>query len=204
MQNTFTMKLLASAILTLASANIFAQEESELPKRGDTKQFEEFAQPDAAPTQPERPETEQDSTASQSGPMTLEKLTAIIQQVGNNVEVQDGTVAFTFADAQLLAVVAEPANRMRLLAPVIAASELSEAQMAATLVSNYHLALDARYAVGDGVLYSAFIHPLKELTVEQLVSAIRQVANLRNTFGTTYSSGEMSFGVQQSQETIDI
>lgn len=182
------MSLLASAVLFASSFDARSQQDN-------TKQFEEFAEPNI---------TEPENNSAASEPMSLAKMTSIIKDVGNNVEVQNnGTITFTFNEAQLIAVAAEPANRMRLIAPVIAASDLSDEQMAAILVSNYHLALDARYAVGDGILYSAYIHPLKELTTEQLISAIRQVATLRNTFGTSYSSGEMSFGIQ-TQERIDI
>lgn len=195
------MRLLTSAILTVASFNVFSQQEDSQPQeRGDTRQFEEFSDPE----QDNNGQRQKAPTLNDSGPMTLEKLTAIINEVGNNVEVQNGgSITFTFNEAQLIAVVAEQANRMRLIAPIVAAGDLTADQMAATLVSNYHLALDARYAVGEGVLYSAYIHPLKELTSNQLVSAIRQVATLRNTFGTSYTSGEMSFGVQ-TEERIDI
>lgn len=200
-KSTLTMRLLTSAILTVASFNVFSQQEDSQPQeRGDTRQFEEFSDPE----QDNNGQRQKAPTLNDSGPMTLEKLTAIINEVGNNVEVQNGgSITFTFNEAQLIAVVAEQANRMRLIAPIVAAGDLTADQMAATLVSNYHLALDARYAVGEGVLYSAYIHPLKELTSNQLVSAIRQVATLRNTFGTSYTSGEMSFGVQ-TEERIDI
>ncbi len=137
--------------------------------------------------------------------MDLSKMTAIIKDLGESVEIaQNGsTIAFTYDNAQLIAVVSETANRMRLISPVMSASDMTESQMAASLVSNYHLALDARYAVGDGILYTVYIHPLKELTAEQLRSAIRQVATLRNTFGTSYSSGEMTFGVE-TKELIEL
>jgi len=94
---------------------------------------------------------------------------------------------------------------MRLVSPVIEASNMSEQQIIASLVSNYHLALDARYAIGSGVLFSTYIHPLAELTESQLISAVRQVATLSKTFGTTYTSGELSFGVQaEEEERIEI
>ncbi len=197
-QHPLAIKLLASTLVYLASFNLLAQEQSPtLPDRSESRQFEEFDEPENQP--------ESDDNHKQREGMTLARLTAIIENVGKNVEVnENGSITFTYDDAQLLAVVAEQANRMRIIAPVIAASDITENQMAAMLVSNYHLALDARYAVGDGVLYSAYVHPLRELTTNQVRSAIRQVATLRNTFGTSYSSGEMSFGIQQQQERTDI
>ena len=61
------------------------------------------------------------------------------------------------------------------------------------LVANFHTALDTRYAIADGVIYSAFIYPLGSLTEEDLRSAIKQVTKARNTFGTEYSSGGIYF-----------
>jgi len=93
---------------------------------------------------------------------------------------------------------------MRIVAPVIEATQLTEEQILSSMISNYHLALDARYAIGDGILYSVYIHPLAELTETQLVSAVRQVATLRNTFGNGYTSGELTFGVEAQEERLDI
>jgi hypothetical protein len=50
------------------------------------------------------------------------------------------------------------------------------------------------YAVSEGVLYSAYIHPLSELSESQLTSAIEQVANLAITFGYEYTSGTLEYG----------
>jgi len=146
--------------------------------------------------------TEQQSVAEG---MTRARLIETLRQISDTTEeLSNGVITLTVNDAQLLVMIAEQANRMRVVSPVIQAAELTQEQMAAVMVSNYHLALDARYAVGEGILYSAYIHPLKELTTEQVESAIRQVATLRNTFGTSYTSGELSFGVQQESERIDI
>ena len=92
------------------------------------------------------------------------------------------------------------ANRMRLASAVVNASDMSDEQIISSLVSNYHLALDARYAIGNGVLFSTYIHPMAELTKTQLLSAIRQVSTLNKTFGTSYTSGELSFAVQPPPE----
>ncbi len=40
---------------------------------------------------------------------------------------------------------------------------------------------------------AAYIHPLSPLRPEEVYSALRQVAELVKTFGTTYSSGELVF-----------
>lgn len=134
--------------------------------------------------------------------MTQEKMAALIAAYTGDVSGPPNRLLFTFEGTDLALISDANANRMRIITPVVPVSELSEEEVIAVLISNYHLALDARYAIGDGLLYSAFIHPLSELTPAQLESAIRQVARLRNSFGTTYSSGELSFGVQQRGEEI--
>lgn len=90
----------------------------------------------------------------------------------------------------------ERADRMRIMMPIrkFDPERLEDLQLALiALQANYDRALDARYAVQDGVLWSAFIHPLSSLTAKDLASAVRQVQGLRDNTGTTYSSGELLF-----------
>jgi len=111
----------------------------------------------------QNPSTENLSSESLRSPMTQDKMAEIVKK----------------------------ANRMRLITPVASLADMSEQQVIASLVSNYHLALDARYALSGEVLVTTYIHPLAELTEQQLISAIRQVATLSKTFGTTYTSGDI-------------
>lgn len=55
-------------------------------------------------------------------------------------------------------------------------------------------------AISDGVLYSAYIHPLSDLSRPQLKSAVVQVANLALSFGTEYTSGVLTFGGEKPAE----
>ena len=132
-------------------------------------------------------------------PMNVERIIQLILDLDGDAKIDGNAVEFTFAERTLVMVAAPQANRMRIISGVIEAQELSDEQLLATLVSNYHLALDARYAVGNGVLFSTYVHPLAELNEELLLSAIRQVASLAETFGSTYTSGELSFGVARPQ-----
>lgn len=143
---------------------------------------------------------EPEKKIAREAPMTQSRLTEIVKNLVNETQGTGNVLVFAFDGISITMVSDSTANRMRLIAPVIEADKLTEQQVAATLVSNYHLALDARYAIGDGVLVSTFIHPLAELSQSQLLSAIRQVATLNKTFGTTYSSGELSYGAQQQEE----
>ena len=67
--------------------------------------------------------------------------------------------------------------------------------------ANFHTALDARYAISDGILWAAFIHPLKELTTEQVKSAITQVYSCARTFGTHYSGGTLIFPTDEERKS---
>ena len=136
--------------------------------------------------------------------MTQAGMVEVIKELVGETEGPDNNLSFTYDGIAITMVSDVNADRMRLLAAVIDVEQLDEEQIFATLVSNYHLALDARYAIGGDVLYSTYIHPLSPLTKEQLLSGVRQVANLSKTFGSTYSSGEMSFGVQIQDERLDI
>ena len=68
------------------------------------------------------------------------------------------------------------------------------------LQANYDSALDARYSIAKGQIVSAFIHPLKELDKNELISGIGQVVNLVLSYGTTYTSGAMTFGGGDSRQ----
>lgn len=91
----------------------------------------------------------------------------------------------------------EAADRMRIVAFIGDAGELSGEQMQVLLEANYHSALDARYAVTDGHLVSVFLHPFEELSETQFILGLFQVINCAATCGTTFSGGTMVFGTQQ-------
>lgn len=157
------------------------------------------AQSDTRPPSPAQPE------ALTSEPMTQSMMADIIKQLVEETQGSDNNLSFVYNDVVITMISDAAANRMRLVSAVVNASDMSDEQIIASLVSNYHLALDARYAIGNGVLFSTYIHPMAELTKAQLLSAVRQVATLSNTFGTSYTSGELSFAVQPpAEERIEI
>lgn len=156
---------------------------------------------DEQPTAEQPPKTEEPAKIETAPPaaenatgMTFNQLTAIVGKYTGDVKTEGSSLTFNYNDVPMTLIADERANRMRIITPVLEADQLSPEQMLAISLSNFHLALDARYALGGNTLFSTYIHPLKELTAAQVESAIRQVSMLRITFGTTYSSGEMSFG----------
>ncbi len=85
-------------------------------------------------------------------------------------------------------------DRMRIISTITEYKDVTKEQLDAMMVSNFHTAIDARYGVSHGILYSAYIHPLSSLSEEQIKSAVTQVANLTLSFGSEYSSGLLRYG----------
>ncbi|MGF1580167.1 MAG: hypothetical protein ACFCD0_12460 [Gemmataceae bacterium] len=123
----------------------------------------------------------------------VEQLLTDIQATGTEVETQKNVIHFRHDNIPLTCIYDEGHDRMRFLCAIIKEENLDDRELHTLLSANFHTALDARYAISEGVVYSAFLHPLSSLTTEMTQSAIRQVATLRRTFGTQYSSGELYF-----------
>ena len=134
--------------------------------------------------------------------MTQSHLEEHVRELATESDGQAGNLVFIYNSIQMQLISDVSHNRMRIVAPIGAVDDVDQEQLYAMMISNYHLALDARYAFGNGVLYSVYIHPLYELSEEQVHSAVRQVAGLVATFGKDYTSGELSFGTQQRGQKI--
>lgn len=95
----------------------------------------------------------------------------------------------------------ETNDRMRIIAPIIESAKLDEGLLLDCLTANFHSALDVKYAVSEGLLWSVYVHPLSPLTDMELESALKQVYAAAATFGTTFSSTPLLFGGNQPNET---
>lgn len=135
--------------------------------------------------------------------MDVEALEAALRSRAKNVRGEDGGWDFELDGVHMACFTDKRFDRMRLVAPILSADDMTDAQRGAVLEANFHTALDARYGTSDGVLYSAFIHPLSTLTQAQFDSALQQVAGLVDTFGTSYSSGALIFGVPRSDREFN-
>jgi len=87
-------------------------------------------------------------------------------------------------------------DRMRIMAPVARMNPANPRLAPLLLQANFKSTLDARYAVSEGVIYAAFLHPISSLSHELLESALAQVLSLAKTFGSTFSSDELHFGAK--------
>lgn len=88
----------------------------------------------------------------------------------------------------------EEADRMRIMTPILQASFLNEEVQTRMLQANFDSVLDARYAIANGIVWATFIHPLSSLTEKEFLSGISQSVTAAETFGSTYTSGAVTFG----------
>ncbi len=126
--------------------------------------------------------------------MTLTRMDEIVRDTGTEVQSDGRSWELTIRAVRLAIITDARHDRMRIVSPVARDADLSDAQRRAMMDANFHTALDARYATSHGTVFATFIHPLAPLGDDELRAAIRQVAGLVETFGTTYSSGELLFG----------
>lgn len=132
--------------------------------------------------------------------MDNEKLHSIIYTLSDHMEGTDGQWQFIIDSTSFLCLTDKLHNRMRIISPIANMSEVTPEQVQRCMEANFHSALDGRYAVSDDIMWAAYIHPLKELTKEQVFSAISQVYSCARTFGTVYSSGTLSFPTKDERK----
>lgn len=171
--------------LILCPALLSAQENSQtVPDIPDAPSVEAPVQtPDA-----DTPQTEAE------GPMTLQRLAAIVQAIDADAVAQGSSLRFNLDGIPVLIVADAAADRMRAMVPIASADGLKKADLLRMMQANFDTALDARYAVANGRLWGVFIHPLKPLQRDQLLSALVQTVNVARSYGQTYSSGAQVFG----------
>jgi len=133
--------------------------------------------------------------------MSNEKMGTILESVADSIQGNNGQWQFKIKDVFFMCVTDTNHNRMRIISPITEAKQLDEKLKSAALVANFHSALDVKYAIADDVLWSVFIHPLKELSEAQVRNAVKQVYAANITFGTTFSSTDLVFpGGSQKKE----
>lgn len=134
--------------------------------------------------------------------MTSAKLGTILTQVSDSIQGNDGRWQFKVKDVLFMCITDAKHNRMRIISPITEVERLDEKLKSAALVANFHSALDVKYAIAEDVLWSVFIHPLKELSEAQVKDAVSQVYSANVTFGTTFSSTTLVFpGSKKKKET---
>ncbi len=132
--------------------------------------------------------------------MNNKQLDTIFHTLIDNVKGNHGHWQFILGDTQLICLTDELHNRMRFMAPIIETDKLTPDEINRCLEANFHTALDIKYAISDGILWSVFMHPLKELTERQVEDAIQQVYAGAQNFGSSYSSSNLYFPTKQDRK----
>lgn len=136
---------------------------------------------------------------SSTAVMSNQHLQTLIRGIVNDVEGEPGFWQFELEGFQATVITDEDADRMRIIVPVASMDNVGNDQLYRLMQANFDSALDARYSIAKGILWSAYIHPLSSLTDHQFVDALAQTVNLAATFGMSYSLGSLIFGGGDSQ-----
>lgn len=186
-------------------------------------QTHSHAQDKATPTPSNPPKTEQQKPKNQQqkpqakkpqtqkqtrpiiheGAMTVDKMDVIIKRLDANAKnIRKGSWTLTVEKTNVIIITDGTNNRMRILVPIRKVEGLSSQELIRMMQANFDTALDSRYAIANKILWATFIHSLSTLHERQFISAIGQTVNAALTYGTTYSSGELSYGGGDSQGII--
>lgn len=134
------------------------------------------------------------------GDMTLTGLFELVRRIDPQAQVQGNAAQFTVNDRGLVLVGDERAGRMRIMSPIARADALDEEILQRMLQANFDAALDARYAIANGIVWSVFIHPLPPMDEAQFANAVSQVFVAASTFGSAYTSGALIYGGGDTNE----
>lgn len=152
----------------------------------------EEAEPDSAPDAEDAPPT---VTAA------IDLLT-VVTMIDEDASITSNGATFEVDGTPVTLVFDVNADRMRLFTRVASSDGLSGAPLKRLMQANFDTALDARYAIAGGQVWSTYMHPLVSLSQDDFVSAIAQTVTLARTYGTTFSSGALSFGAGDSNAEI--
>ncbi len=142
--------------------------------------------------------------AAVEGIMTTKRMGEIIKRLDPKAKAAANASAWQFHIEEVPVVVVTDAgnNRMRIMIALKKADTMSAEELLRLSQANFDTALDARYAIAKGLLWGTFIHPLSELHDKQFIAGIGQTVNAAKSYGTTYSSGLLSFGGGDSRGII--
>ena len=132
--------------------------------------------------------------------MNNDKLPEIYSSVSDSITGNTGSWQFFINNVQLISLTDASHNRMRIMSPIADSNSLNDDLIKAAMVANFHTALDVKYAVSDGILWSVFTHPLKELSENQVKDALSQVFYANINFGTSFASTSLIFPGKKSGE----
>jgi hypothetical protein len=134
---------------------------------------------------------------------SLDMIAEVIGALDGEAERSGNNWQFTVEERMLIVVTDASAGRMRIITPIAESANLPQEALERLMQANFDTALDARYAIGQGVVWGAFVHPLDSLTTRDFASGVLQTKSLADTFGTTFSSGVLNYGGGDSGAILD-
>jgi hypothetical protein len=185
-----TALALAACMAVLAAPPALALQESE------------SAEPDFSDLDPEA-EAQAPADIPPETAAVLAAMDEVIRALDENAQRSGNNWQFTLEERIILTVTDTNSGRMRVITPIAEVANLPEGALMRLMQANFDTALDARYAVADGLVWGAFIHPLDSLTTRDFASGILQALTLAETFGTTFSSGALNYGGGDSGAIIE-
>lgn len=151
---------------------------------------------------PEKPQAPPTGPAFE-GSMTLEHMGVIIKRLDDKAkQTRKGFWEFKIIGIPVIIVTDEKNDRMRILVGIKKVATMSKQELMRLSQANFDSALDARYAIAKGVLWAAYIHPLRALHDKQFISAIGQTVNIVREYGKSYSSGALFYGGGDSEQIL--
>ncbi|MEM1134175.1 MAG: hypothetical protein AAGH53_14685 [Pseudomonadota bacterium] len=191
-----------SSLLLLATPAC-AQDGSDQPPPDDFSDIEAEIQAESQETQDDSAEVEAPDAPGGDVAETLAFMGAIIDQLDPDATRTANGWELTIDNTQLAVVTDPNAGRMRIITPIAMVADLPEGGLLRLMQANFDTALDARYAVAQELVWGTFIHPLTSLTDRDFASGLLQTKTLADTFGTTFTSGALSYGGGDSNAIID-
>jgi len=140
------------------------------------------------------PDSDGAAEISPENQASLDMIGEVIGALDGEAERNGNNWQFTVEERMLIVVTDANAGRMRIITPIAESSALPSEALERLMQANFDTALDARYAIGQGVVWGAFVHPLDSLTTRDFASGVLQTKSLADTFGTTFSSGILNYG----------
>jgi len=125
--------------------------------------------------------------------MSNKKLDKLLIGLVDSLDRDFGKWQFYYKGVKMVLLTDDFHNRMRIISPIIYVNDLKPDYFKKSLEANFHSSLDCKYAISDEIMWTVFIHPLKELSEAQFIDALDQLNSSAKTFGTSYSSGNLHF-----------
>lgn len=135
--------------------------------------------------------------------MSERKVEKVFKKLNLEIEGDEGVWMVNYSERWVLVFADDSADRMRIFTPVISRDEIGSDEWERMLEANFHTALDAKYGLYNEYVISVFSHPLSYLDEFQIISALEQVVNLADTFGSSYASTSILFGKAAERSAKD-